>query len=291
MATLKELNRRIGSVESTEKITGAMKSISSTKMHKAMRDLRRLQPFRQQISSIFANILSSDAEFTSPLLEVREVKNCAVVVFGSDKGLCGAYNTNIIKALQKIVDDLHSTYPGANVTVLTVGEKMLKAANKLRNTAVAPAEGVHPESGGDTVNTFSLSLQQRFIDKEFDRVDLAYMSFKSIGRQRFATSELLPVSVEALAAEASNSAKFRPYLFEPDPTSIFASALPMYLMSVMQDIFVENKASEEAARVMAMQSANDNAKKLLEQLRLEYNKLRQQSITTELLDILGGQVR
>ncbi|MBR5745206.1 MAG: ATP synthase F1 subunit gamma [Muribaculaceae bacterium] len=291
MATLKELKGRIGSVASSEKITGAMKMISSAKMHKAMRSLRRLQPFRQQISSIFANILSSDAQFESPLLEVRDVKNCAIVAFGSDDGLCGAYNANIVKALQASVDKLHSTYPDVNIKVIAVGEKLRKAAMKLRNVTVAVAEGVNSKSGGDDVNNFSLSLQKGFIDGEFDRVDLAYMSFKTVGRQRFDMTELLPVSVEALAAESSKSAKFRPYLFEPDPASIFASALPMYLMSVVQDVFVENQASEQAARVMAMQSANDNAKKLLEQLRLEYNKLRQQSITTELLDILGGQVR
>ena len=291
MAALKELKGRIGSVASSEKITGAMKMISSAKLHKAMRALQRLQPFRRQISTIFANILSSDAQFASPLLEEREVANCAIVALGSDDGLCGAYNANTVKSLQSEIDALLAAHPAARVKVMTVGEKIRKAAQKLRGAEVVAADGVNSKSSGADVNDFSANLQRLFLVGEFDRVDLAYMSFKSISRQRFAMSHLLPVSVDALAAETSAVADNRPYIFEPDASTIFDVALPMYLMSVVQDVFVENQASEQAARVMAMQSANDNAKKLLEQLRLEYNKLRQQSITTELLDILGGQVR
>ena len=116
------------------------------------------------------------------------------------------------------------------------------------------------------------------------------MNFQSVSRQRVKCDRLLPVSSETFVSDGLQPAS-RPYLFEPDAPSIFVSVLPMYLLAVMQEVFTENRASEQAARIMAMQSANDNAKKLLEQLRLEYNKLRQQSITTELLDIVGGQVR
>lgn len=291
MATLRELKGRIGSVASSEKITGAMKMISSAKMHKAERSLRRLQPFRRHISAIFANILSSDAVISSPLLEERDVKSVAVVAFGSDDGLCGAYNVNIAKAVQAVVNDLHDRYPEARLTVMSVGGKLLKALSKLRGAAVCAADGVNSKSSGEAVNDFFVHLQERFINGEFDRVEMAYMDFKSISRQRFERTAILPVTMEMIADETRNVSSCRPYLFEPDAASIFAYTLPMYLMSVTQDVFVENQASEQAARVMAMQSANDNAKKLLEQLRLEYNKLRQQSITTELLDIIGGQVK
>ena len=116
------------------------------------------------------------------------------------------------------------------------------------------------------------------------------MSFKSVSRQRPKAEQLIPV-VDSTFSQNGVTESVRPYIFEPDANTIFQSVLPMFLMAVMQDVFTENRASEQAARVMAMQSANDNAKKLLDQLRLEYNKLRQQSITTELLDILGGQVQ
>ena len=130
-----------------------------------------------------------------------------------------------------------------------------------------------------------------FLNGSYDRVDTVYMKFRSVSRQIPTAEQIVPVVAETFAKEGVETASGRPYIFEPSAQEIFSSILPMFLLSVMQEIFTENRASEQAARIMAMQSANDNAKKLLEQLQLEYNKLRQQSITTELLDIVGGQVR
>lgn len=293
MATLRELKGRIGSVASSEKITGAMKMISSAKMHKAEQALKRLLPFRNQIELIISNLLSADTEFYSPLLESRDVKRVSVVVFGSDDGLCGAYNVNIFKLLLQHISDYRSKY-GADVevTVYPVGSKMAKAVAKIvspgLNMEIQP--GVDSKTGGDGVKMFVEHLQAQFLDGATDKVDVLYMGFKSVSRQRPRFEQLLPV-VQETFTDNGVSEQSRPYLFEPDANTIFQSVLPMFLMAVMQDVFTENRASEQAARVMAMQSANDNAKKLLEQLQLEYNKLRQQSITTELLDILGGQIR
>ncbi len=293
MATLRELKGRIGSVASSEKITGAMKMISSAKMHKAEQALKRLLPFRNQIELIISNLLSADTEFYSPLLESRDVKRVSVVVFGSDDGLCGAYNVNIFKLLLQHISDYRSKY-GADVevTVYPVGSKMAKAVAKIvgpgLNMEIQP--GVDSKTGGDGVKMFVEHLQAQFLDGATDKVDVLYMGFKSVSRQRPRFEQLLPV-VQETFTDNGVSEQSHPYLFEPDANTIFQSVLPMFLMAVMQDVFTENRASEQAARVMAMQSANDNAKKLLEQLQLEYNKLRQQSITTELLDILGGQIR
>lgn len=293
MATLRELKGRIGSVASSEKITGAMKMISSAKMHRAESDLRRLLPFRQQIENIIGNLLSADAEFSSPLTDEREVNSIAVVVLGSDDGLCGAYNINIFKELLATVKAYRGKF-GASVkiTVLPVGAKMVKATGRMALPGVkveVPAD-VDSKSGGDAVKALTRRLEDRFIAGDFDRVDLLYMNFQSVSRQRVKCDQLLPVSSAMFAGEGVK-ASCRPYIFEPDAATIFVSVLPMFLLAVMQEVFTENRASEQAARIMAMQSANDNAKKLLEQLRLEYNKLRQQSITTELLDIVGGQVK
>lgn len=293
MATLRELKGRIGSVASSEKITGAMKMISSAKMHKAEQSLKRLLPFRRQIESIIGNLLSADAEFSSPLTETRDVKRVGIVVLGSDDGLCGAYNINIFKQLLATINRYRADY-GENVeiTVYPIGNKMVKASRKLEmpRLEVRVEDGVDSKTTGDGVKMFMQRLVDRFVGGELDKVDFLYMRFLSVSRQRPTTDQLLPVANETFASQGVK-AVCRPYLFEPDPESIFRSVLPMFLMAVMQDIFTENRASEQAARVMAMQSANDNAKKLLDQLQLEYNKLRQQSITTELLDILGGQVR
>lgn len=293
MATLRELKGRIGSVASSEKITGAMKMISSAKMHKAEQSLKRLLPFRNQIENIIGNLLSADAEFTSPLLEAREVKHVSIVVFGSDDGLCGAYNVNIFKILLHQLGDYREKFgPDVKITVYPVGAKIAKAVGKLAggNISMTSIEGVDSKTTGDGVRIFMERLQQDFLSGGTDKVDVLYMQFKSVSRQRPSVEQLLPVVQSTFSANGVDE-QCRPYIFEPDATTIFRSVLPMFLMAVMQDIFTENRASEQAARVMAMQSANDNAKKLLDQLQLEYNKLRQQSITTELLDILGGQIR
>ena len=294
MATLRELKGRIGSVASSEKITGAMKMISSAKMHKAEQALRRQLPFRNQIETIIANLLSADAQFSSPLIEARDVKHVSIVVFGSDDGLCGAYNVNIFKQLLERVQYYRSTYgDDVNIRIIPVGTKMLKATNKIAHSTVKveSVEGVNSKTEADGVKAFMAQLQQQFLGGETDLVDVLYMNFKSMSRQRPRFEQILPVVQESFAANSDAVASSRPYLFEPDVDQIFSSVLPLFLLSTMQEIFTENRASEQAARVMAMQSANDNAKKLLDQLRLEYNKLRQQSITNELLDIVGGQVR
>ena len=293
MATLRELKGRIGSVASSEKITGAMTMISSAKMHKAEQALKQLRPFRDQIETIIANLLSSDAVFSSPLMTARLVQNIAIVVWGSDDGLCGAYNVNIFKQLLQVLNGYRQSLPSdVAITVLPVGSKIAKAASKigLQGVKVEALSGVDSKSTDSKVRDFAWDLRDAFLSGRYDRVEMLYMSFKSISRQRVEHQQLLPVTYDAFAGTLGK-ATAKPYIFEPSPEVIFTRILPMYLLAMVQDVFTENRASEQAARVMAMQSANDNAKKLREQLNLEYNKLRQQAITTELLDILGGQVR
>lgn len=301
MATLRELKGRIGSVASSEKITGAMKMISSAKMHKAEAALRQLVPFRTQITRIIAHLLSTDAVFTSPLVESREVKHIAVLSFGSDDGLCGAYNINIYKTLVSRIASYREEYgEKVKIDVIPVGKKMLKAVGKLADEyiTVSPLSGIDSKTEGSRCDDFMISLEEKFSEGTYDRVDVVYTHYYSAGRQRQLGQCLLPVDSESFTSVADSQAKgdekvngASPCLFEPSASDVFQSVIPLYLMAAMQEYFAQNRASEQAARVMAMQAANDNAKKLLDQLRLEYNKLRQQSITTELLDIVGGQVR
>ena len=293
MSTLRELKTRIGSVSSSEKITGAMKMISSAKVHKSERDLRRLLPFKNQIKSIMGHLLAADGDYTSPLTEEREVSKVGIVVFGSDDGLCGAYNVNIFKQMLVIMNNYREQYGDTtSFTVFPVGKKMLKAVNKIDGgfISVKRVKGVDSKMAGDKVTEFTEELKRAFITGELDKVVVVYMNFKSISRQILTEEQLFPVEASALGGELDAKSANKLYIFEPDGNRIFNEVLPMFVLSTMQEITIENRASEQAARIMAMQSANDNAKKLLESLRLEYNKLRQQSITTELLDILGGQV-
>lgn len=294
MATLKALKTRIGSVSSSEKITGAMKMISSAKVHKNEAELRKLLPFKNQVKSIMGHLLDTGVEFDSPLLEKREVKRIGVVVYGTDDGLCGAYNLNVFKHLLIEISRLRQEY-GDNVvlTVLPVGKKIAKAVSRMHSTGIEVKiiEGVDSKMLPTAVNEFVHDLKGSFVSGEFDLIEVVYMQFKSMSKQMLKVEQLFPVSNSAIEGDnQERETENKLYIFEPDANSIFNEVLPMFVLSTMQEITIENRASEQAARVMAMQSANDNAKKLLESLQLEFNKLRQQGITTELLDILGGQV-
>lgn len=293
MATLRELKGRIGSVASTEKTTSAMKMISSAKMHKFTGVVRRLQPYREMVRTVLSHLLVTDVEFSSPLIESREVSNVAIVVFGSDDGLCGAYNINIFKQLLTAIDELQKQY-GKNVkiTVIPIGKKMVKAVGKIetKNIKVEQVEYMSTRSTMEQLSDFTELLRSHFVDHVYDRVDIAYMKFVTTSRQVLQHEQLLPLSAEALAQDIDPKQACSPCIFEPDANSIFNSVLPLHMRATMQEVFVSSSASEQASRVIAMQIASDNAADLLEELNLEYNKLRQDSITTELLDILGGQV-
>ena len=271
-----------------------MKMISSAKMHKAEQELKQLLPYRNQVQTIIASLLSADTPMTSPLITPREVKNITLVAWGSDDGLCGAFNVNLFKILIARLDYYTQTYGNdVNIRIIPVGSKMLKAASKLNRNGVTVSAlpGVDSKANADTVRAMLDTLRSSFLAGDTDLVDLQYMHFQSISRQRPVTEQLLPIVQENLLGEGEAAKNSRPYIFEPSAEAIFSAILPLFLLSTLQEVFVENRAAEQAARVMAMQSANDNAKKLRDQLQLEYNKLRQQGITTELLDILGGQIR
>jgi len=294
MATLRELKGRIGSVASSEKITGAMKMISSAKMHKAETELRQQHPFRRNIQSIIRSLLSANANISSPLLEVREVRKVTIIVWGSDEGLCGAYNINIYKQLVKTVSDARAKFGDyVGINIIPIGSKMVKAASKISSSriSVSPIENLDSKADAEKIARLHHTLIEWFVKGETDRVELLYMQFRSVAKQTLTIETMLPLQAESASGKEEGKKIIPDYIFEPDTESVLRMALPLYLLSALTEIFTQNRASQQAARIMAMQSANDNAKKLLEELRLEYNKLRQQSITTELLDIVGGQVR
>lgn len=248
------------------------------------------------METIIGNLLSSDAAVSSPLTASRAtISHAAIVVLGSDDGLCGAYNVNIFKSLLQTIADLRSEAgDSVQIDIIPVGRKMASAVSKICASDASDLCGSRRHRFKERwrrCENLAMALEQRFLNAELDKVLLQYVHYISAGKQRQTCDTYLPLSQDSLAATGEKKATGRPYLFEPDAHTIFGTVLPMYLLSVMQEAFAENRASEQAARVMAMQSANDNAQKLLEQLQLEYNKLRQQSITNELLDIVGGQAR
>ena len=292
MSTLRELKTRIGSVASTQKTTSAMKMISSSKMRKATGQLQRLSPYRQMVQHVISHLLVTDQQFDSPLIADRDVQRVALVVFGSDDGLCGGFNVNIFKQLLTTIKAVRNEF-GAQVgiTVIPVGKKMTKAVNKIVGKDIQMEKvALNTRSDSEDLYAFTDLMKTRFLERTYDRVEMLYMHFISTGKQVFSREQLLPVSYQGLADNVDPRAANSPCLFEPDANTIFNTVLPLHIKSMLQDVFIQSTASEQSARVMAMQAASDNAKELLDELQLEYNKLRQQGITTELLDILGGQV-
>ena len=291
MASMRDLKGRIGSVASSEKITGAMKMISSAKMHKAELALRRIRPFRDQIQSTINHLISADAEFSSPLTVVRPVKRKAIVVLSSDEGLCGAFNMNLFKRTLELINQAKDEALNYMFVVYPIGKKASNFAQKLAGDGVeiAVTDYMTAKSPGEDIARFTNELTRAFVAGEIDEVEVVYTHYKSVSKQTVTTRRLLPIEADSLAT-GGKVVRNKPYLFEPDVNTIYNEILPLYVLSSMQEAISSNRVSEQAARVMAMQSANDNAKELLEELQLEYNKLRQQSITSELLDIIGGKV-
>ena len=292
MSTLRELKTRIGSVASTQKTTSAMKMISSSKMRKATGQLQRLSPYRHMVQHVISHLLVTDQQFDSPLIATRDVQQVAMVVFGSDDGLCGGFNVNIFKQLLVTINQVRQEYgPQVGITVVPVGKKMAKAVAKIAGKDIQMERvALNTRSGSEELYAFTDLMKTRFLEHSYDRVEMLYMHFISTGKQVFTREQLLPVSYQGLADNVDPRAANSPCLFEPDANAIFNTVLPLHIKSMLQDVFIQSMASEQSARVMAMQAASDNAKELLDELQLEYNKLRQQGITTELLDILGGQV-
>ena len=263
MASMRDLKGRIGSVASSEKITGAMKMISSAKM-----------------------------EYSSPLTEVRPVKRRAVVVLSSDEGLCGAFNMNLFKRTLEVINQGREEAGNSVMFVVyPIGKKASQFAHKLvgEGVEIAMTDYMTAKSPGEDIARFTNELTRDFVAGKIDEIEVVYTHYKSASKQTLATRRLLPIAADDLAA-GEKVERNKPYLFEPDVNTIYNEILPLYVLSNMQEAICSNRVSEQAARVMAMQSANDNAKELLDDLQLEYNKLRQQSITAELLDIAGGRV-
>jgi F-type H+-transporting ATPase subunit gamma len=282
MANLKEVRVRIQSVNSTQQITKAMKMVAAAKLRKAQDAIVQMRPYSNKLRSLLQNL--SDAagtDFVSPFMETRDVENVLVVVVTSDRGLCGAFNTNIIKAVTNLV---HESYAGKHCTLLCIGRKGYDHFRKKL-----------PRVNGDYHNLFSdlryTSVQKagRFImdsfeAKEYDKVVVVYNEFKNVATQIIRQEVLLPFSSGGQPATGSQA----DYLYEPGQEAILLELIPKALGMQLYKAVLDSNASEQGARMTAMDKATENAGELLKELKLMYNRTRQASITTEILEIVGG---
>ena len=288
MSSLKEIKGRIASVKSTKKITSAMKMVASAKLRKAQYQIERFLPYEHRLKNILSDFLSgySDDDFSSVFAEVREIRRVAIVVLSSNSSLCGAFNSNIIRILNNRV--LKYCEQDCKIEIYPVGKKVEDAVKKMTIPVEIKGSFIslmdNPKFEG--AKNIADSLMNDFLDRKIDRVDLIYNHFKSAGVQVPTEELFLPVDLSKKTGTKKNIPT--DYIIEPDRKTLLESLIPRSLRSKIYAILLDSAAAEHAARVVAMQIATDNADEILDELTIQYNKQRQQAITSELLDIIGG---
>lgn len=289
MASLKEIKNRIGSVKSTKKITSAMKMIASSKLHKAQNAINNFLPYQQKLDIILTNLLSSDTSYESPFIQKRETKRVAIVGFASNSSLCGAYNSNVIKEFSTVYAKKKEEIGAGNILVYPIGKKLADALKKQGIAAQGDYRDMADKPTFLAVQDLAKELIKKYIDGEIDEVILIYHHFISTGSQKLKKTQFLPFDLESAKPEGQQDENmFADYILEPSKEEILDSLIPTVLYSRLYAALLDANASEHAARMIAMQIASDNADELVQDLTIQYNKSRQQAVTNELLDIIGG---
>ncbi len=319
MPSLKEIKNRLSSVNSTRKITSAMKMVASSKLHHAQTMIENMLPYETLLEHILKTFLASETDARTVLNEVRPVKRVALVVYASNSSLCGGFNANVIRLLQHVVDE-YAELGKENIVVYPIGRKVAEKAVKMGLNVAGDFTALAEKPNANDCITIARELGEKFIGGEFDRVEMIYHHFKSAGSQILTRKPFLPIDIEEelkrdherdLTSNVTTK-KVQEYikrkeeekkreekeavplndnfLVEPDMNTVLTKLIPKYLHLMVYTALLDSIASEHAARMVAMQTATDNADEILRELNLQYNKSRQQAITSELLDIVGGSI-
>ncbi|MEP5256066.1 ATP synthase F1 subunit gamma [Winogradskyella rapida] len=280
MANLKEIRNRISSVSSTMQITSAMKMVSAAKLKKAQDAITAMRPYSNKLSELLQSLSATlDESSGSKFAEQREVENVLVVAITSNRGLCGAFNSNIIKQTQHLIN---SVYASKNVSVLAIGKKANDAFAK-QDRVIANKSEIFDNLTFDNVSEIAEMLMEEFVAGTYDKIEIVYNHFKNAATQIIITEQFLPI----VPVEADDSVNLD-YVFEPSKLEIVEELIPKSLKTQLYKGIRDSFASEHGARMTAMHKATDNATELRDQLKLTYNKARQAAITNEILEIVGG---
>lgn len=286
MASLKEVKVRINSVSNTRKITSAMKMIASAKLHKAQMTIGNFIPYQEKLNSTLTNLLAADSGYSSPYAQEREIKRVAIVAFASNSSLCGGFNANAVKEFNATFNKYSDKLGKNNVLVYPVGKNMAKAVKKLNVEPQGNYEEIADKPSYEGAVNLAEVLVNSFLKKEVDEIILIYHHFKSTASQVLINKRFLPFNLSENNDENSNFET--DYILEPSREEILSVMIPQVLNATLYAALLDSNTSEHAARTVAMQVATDNANDLIQELTIQYNKSRQQAITNELLDIIGG---
>ncbi|WP_115838110.1 ATP synthase F1 subunit gamma [Winogradskyella sediminis] len=280
MANLKEIRNRISSVSSTMQITSAMKMVSAAKLKKAQDAITAMRPYSNKLTELLQSLSATlDADSGSKYAEQREIQKVLIVAVTSNRGLAGAFNSNIIKEVTHLTNE---TYATKEVSYLAIGKKANDAFKKT-NKVIADKSDLYDDLTFDNVSEIAEMLMEKFVSGEFDKIEVVYNHFKNAATQIVMTEQFLPI----VPVETDDNVNLD-YVFEPSKLEIVEELIPKSLKTQLYKGIRDSFASEHGARMTAMHKATDNATELRDQLKLTYNKARQAAITNEILEIVGG---
>jgi F-type H+-transporting ATPase subunit gamma len=286
MAGLKEVRERIVSVKSTQQITKAMKLVSASKLKKATNGITQMRPYADKLQEVMNNILATTdmSELSLGLNDVRPVNKVLIVVFTSDRGLCGGFNSNLIKNARRVIAEKYSHLDKKNITILPIGKKGYEVFKKSDYDLNDEFYQLFLNLNFENASKAAQFIIGSFLDKDYDKVEVVYSKFKNAAVQIYQADEFLPIAKAQVVAGVSNA----DYIFEPSKAKLLEELLPKIIKTTFYKYALDNNASEHGARMFAMENATNNAGDLINRLQIEYNKARQASITNQIMEIVGG---
>jgi F-type H+-transporting ATPase subunit gamma len=280
MATLRDIQRRIRSVQSTQKITKAMKLVAAAKLRRAQERITEARPYAIKMAELLGNLVARTESSSHPLLSQRETGRKRLVIITADKGLCGAFNSNVLRESLRFLREVEQP----SVTLVVVGKKARDFYRRREWTVKSEMSGFFDRLAYAHAQELANGLMQAYLAEEVDEVHLIYNEFRSVAVQRVKRERLLPLE----ATPTAESAPTTEYIYEPSPEAILNSLLPRHVITQVYRALMESLAGEYGARMTAMEAASKNAKEMIDLLTIQFNKARQEKITKELLDIVGG---
>jgi F-type H+-transporting ATPase subunit gamma len=286
MPSLKEVKNRITSVISTQQITKAMKMVAAAKLRRSQERIIQMRPFAQKLNSILQNLSSAQlSDGDNWYAQVREERKILIVAVSSDRGLCGSFNTNVFKGVNRLIEEKYAEqFAKGNVTVLTIGKKSADYFGKRKCTLVGDFTLLLSSLSFNAIGKAAEFIMDGFKAGKYDKVEVVYNEFKNVATQILRTEQMLPV----VPQQTESTGNQIDYIYQPDQEEIITGLIPKSLKVQLYKAVLDSNASENGARMTAMDKATENAGDLLKQLKLTYNRTRQAAITKEILEIVGG---
>ncbi len=284
MATLRDIRRRIKGVQSTQQITKAMKMVAAARLRKAQENIINARPYARKISGMLKPLLSEEDLISNQYFAQREIKNVLVLIITADRGLCGAFNSNLLKEATRLIDG-ELKDEGKNALLYCAGKKGYDHFRKRGYKIYGNLTGLFSGLKIDSALKVARTIVNGYLNEDFDKVIVVYNEFKSVIQQKIVREQYLPIPVFDSVDEVT---KYATYIYEPDKIEIMNYLLPKHLNAQLWRILLESNASELGARMTAMENATTNAQDLIQNLKINYNKARQAAITKELLEVVSG---